>query len=283
VEQSDLGDMSVKFNWSSVNNQELRDQIRGKINEAIERELKMDDNFVVQLDSLDLGTEPPELQIAKISELKTSKAHLTFAFSYHGNASMHFKINLQVNPLVSHRGMVGHIGRAHMGCLAAHLPLRAEIYTVLSKFHLEGTLDLSFTGSDSEDECSTVTSRKSSEGSLVETEGTWQFEDVTKPKRPQGPKVTLTLLNEAFRHVTVNSSYDGSAASLVVANTIRKQIRNGVQKLVGVPISFPLPSPSVGSTSPTPSHLPTTTPSATTSESTPGLSTLCVTPASTPT
>jgi len=144
--------MSFKFEWSSIStNKELREQLREQINSTIQKAAAENENYFISLRTLDFGTEPPELQIAKISELKSDKVHLVFAFAYKGNASLSFDVNLQVNPLVSGT-RIGRLSRTHMGILSSHLPLSAFIDVTLSKFQIDGTLDLCITRPKEEDE-----------------------------------------------------------------------------------------------------------------------------------
>jgi len=247
--------MSFKFDWSRVStNQELLEQVKTKINTALREALSGNDNCIVCLRKLDLGSEPPELQIIKISELKQNKLHLVFAFSYQGNASMEMDINLQVNPLVSDKGRIGRLGRTHTGVLAAHLPLRAPIYTVLSKFQLDGTLALAIDMSTTEEEIITIEASHSSSllrqskevitqkirslsASSKREKDMIEFSEVIKPKKKKEERsqVTLTLLNEAFRDVVVNSSFDGSPASGAIANSIKTNINKTIKKIIGTP------------------------------------------------
>jgi len=195
--------MSFKFDWSRVStNKEFLNDLKSKINSALEQALADNDNYGVSLKNFDLGSSAPELQIIKITELKQDKMHLVFAFSYCGDASMELDVNLQVNPLVSSKGRVGRLGRTHMGLLAAHIPLRCSIYTALSKFQLEGTLDLAVdinTEETTTTEEIEVTSPPSSilmkskevikeklknfsNGSKME-KSTYEFHEVVKPKK----------------------------------------------------------------------------------------------------
>jgi len=278
--------MSFKFDWSRVSSsKELREQLREKINSTLQRGLAENENYSVILRKLDFGSESPELQIVKINELKVNKVHLVFAFAYRGDAFMSFDVNLQVNPLVSSKGHVGHLSRSHMGTLSAHLPLRASIDTTLSKFELDGTLDFVVDVNDTleeeggekdfepeyvtltpEDSPSLLTKSKEvikkirslSSSGREENNGHGEFSEVVKPKKPlkteKGTKVTVTLLNEAFRDVRVNTSFDGSNASRKIGNTIKKHIRQGLKKIIGVPQSFSFSASSLTKgSSPTPS------------------------------
>jgi len=278
--------MSFKFDWSRIStNKELRDQLRDKINSALRKGLSESENYAVVLRHLDFGSEPPELQIVKISELKFDKVHLIFSFAYRGDAFMSFDVNLQVNPLVSDKGRIGHLSRTHMGTLSSHLPLPASIDTTLSKFEIDGTLELSIdvphlsqeqeqiemnkekmTESETEltitpmEETSSILTKSteaikqrlraiSSTSREKEENLKQQSSEVIKPKQTEGTTVSLLLLNEAFRDVRVNSSFDGSNASRKIAKTLKKHIRNGLKKLVGTPQVFTFSTSSLVSSS----------------------------------
>jgi len=274
--------MSFKFDWSRIStNNGLREQLREKINCALQKSLAENENYTVVLRLLDFGSEPPELQIVKINELKVDKIHLIFSFTYQGDAFMSFDVNLQVNPLVSDKGRIGHLSRTHMGTLSSHLPLHAGINTTLSKFEIEGTLELSIDVpqqkeqqpeqieiinmekiSDSEavpvstDEISSssiltkskeVIKQKIRSLSASHREENLQeeFSEVIKPKEMEGAKVSLLLLNEAFRDVRVNTSFDGSNASRKIGKTLKRHIRSGLKKIIGVPQIFTFSTPSL--------------------------------------
>jgi len=184
--------MSFKFDWCRIStNKQLREQLREQINATIQKAVAENENDSIRLRTLDFGTEPPELQIAKISELKCDKVHLVFAFAYKGNASLSFDVNLQVNPLVSSRSRIGHLNRTHMGILSSHLPLHAFIDITLSKFQIDGTIDL----------CITIpkSSPTEMEEQIEEYEEIYITDDNNILPSKDLPKTLLTKSKEAFR------------------------------------------------------------------------------------
>jgi len=76
-----------------------------------------------------------------------------------------------------------------------------------------------------------------------------QSSEVMKPKQTKGTTVSLLLLNEGFRDVRVNSSFDGSNASRKIAKTLKKHIHDGLKKLVGKPQVFSFSTSSLVSSS----------------------------------
>jgi len=277
--------MSFKFDWSRISaNKELREQLREQINATIQKAAAENENHSIRLRTLDFGTEPPELQIAKINELKCDKVHLVFAFAYKGNASLSFDVNLQVNPLVSSRSRIGHLNRTHMGILSSHLPLHASIDITLSKFQIDGTIDLCITVPKSsptemeeqiEYEEIYVTddnnilpskdlpktlltkSREAFRKKIMESLKYTNLEELTKLKKPKieenkKTQIKFTLLNEAFKNVKINTTFDGSNASIKIGNTIKKQLRTNLKKIVGKPQTFEFLLPNNKNTNETP-------------------------------
>jgi len=265
--------MSFKFDWCRISaNKELREQLREQINSTIRKAVAENENYSISLKTLDFGTEPPELQIAKISELKSDKVHLTFAFSYRGNASLSFDVNLQVNPLMSGRSHIGHLNRTHMGILSSHLPLYAAIDLTLSKFQIDGTIDLCISipknkqqeQDESNEEEIYITednnilpskdlpssnslltkSKEVLKQKIMESLKYTNIEKLTKIKNKnikeenKKTQVTFTLLNEAFKNVKINNTFDGSNASIKISNTIKRQLRLNIKKIIGKAQTF---------------------------------------------
>jgi len=69
------------------------------------------------------------------------------------------------------------------------------------------------------------------------------LEELTKLKKPKieenkKTQITFSLLNEAFKNVKINTTFDGSNASIKIGNTIKKQLRINLKKIVGKPQTF---------------------------------------------
>jgi len=83
------------------------------------------------------------------------------------------------------------------------------------------------------------------------------LEELTKLKKPKieenkKTQIMFTLLNEAFKNVKINTTFDGSNASIKIGNTIKKQLRTNLKKIVGKPQTFEFLLPNNKNTNETP-------------------------------
>jgi len=242
--------MSIQVNWSKVcDNQELRQLVQDKINGALEQQLSTNPNLGITLEDIDFGSEPPMLQILKIGDLKAEKVELVCAFSYKGNASMRFKLNVEINPLVS-SSHLDRLASKHMRILAADTPLPTTISAVLSKLRLNGTVEIEYKGEYYED-IPTIDVGSRPCYQLLKRwtrKHTDQGDSPLKKQTKIEPSVTIKLRNMSHS-LQIASSFDGSPAADSFAKTFHSQIENGVSKLIDTPVSIPLSSSSASSSS----------------------------------
>ncbi|KAG2135706.1 uncharacterized protein EDB93DRAFT_820919 [Suillus bovinus] len=127
--------MSFTFEWPRFSDQFHTDAIQ-MLNNALNKGNKppviADKIEVVELE---MGTQPPELEIRDIGDLTMDHFRGIFRFTYAGDAHIVLKTKVQVNPL-NHKQPDIHIMTGSRGMLAAKDPLVVPMLLRLSHFKL---------------------------------------------------------------------------------------------------------------------------------------------------
>ncbi|THV08219.1 hypothetical protein K435DRAFT_707862 [Dendrothele bispora CBS 962.96] len=133
--------MSFTFNWPRFSDQFHYDAIQ-MLNNALNKGNKppviADKIEVVELQ---MGTEPPELEIREIGELTVDQFRGIFRLSYSGDARLVLKTKVQANPL-NHKQPDIHLMAGTKGMLAARQPLVVPMLLRLSQFKLRSIVVL---------------------------------------------------------------------------------------------------------------------------------------------
>ncbi|KAJ7591445.1 hypothetical protein C8J56DRAFT_782450 [Mycena floridula] len=133
--------MSFTFNWPRFSDQFHYDAIH-MLNNALNKGNKppviADKIEVVELE---MGTEPPELEIMEIGEMTMDQFRGIFRFSYAGDAHLVLKTKVQANPL-NHKQPDIHLMAGSKGMLAARQPLVVPMLLRLSHFKLRSIVVL---------------------------------------------------------------------------------------------------------------------------------------------
>ncbi|KAI3616549.1 mitochondrion organization and biogenesis-related protein [Moniliophthora roreri] len=133
--------MSFTFNWPRFSDQFHYDAIQ-MLNNALNKGSKppviADKIEVVELE---MGTEPPELEIREIGELTMDQFRGIFRLSYSGDAHLVLKTKVQANPL-NHKQPDIHLMAGNKGMLAARQPLVVPMLLRLSHFKLRSIVVL---------------------------------------------------------------------------------------------------------------------------------------------
>ncbi|KAF7775763.1 hypothetical protein Agabi119p4_4156 [Agaricus bisporus var. burnettii] len=127
--------MSFTFNWPRFSDQFHYDAIQ-MLNTALNKGNKppiiADKIEVVELE---MGTQPPELEIRDIGELTVDQFRGIFRLTYSGDAHLVLKTKVQANPL-NHKLPDIHLMTGSHGMLAAKEPLVVPMLLRLSHFRL---------------------------------------------------------------------------------------------------------------------------------------------------
>jgi distribution and morphology protein 34 len=127
--------MSFTFNWPRFSDQFHYDAIQ-MLNTALNKGNKppiiADKIEVVELE---MGTQPPELEIRDIGELTVDQFRGIFRLTYSGDAYLLLKTKVQANPL-NHKHPDIHLMSGSRGMLAAKDPLVVPMHLRLSHFKL---------------------------------------------------------------------------------------------------------------------------------------------------
>ncbi|KAG6332222.1 hypothetical protein ID866_6866, partial [Astraeus odoratus] len=127
--------MSFTFQWPRFSEQFHTDAIQ-MLNKALNKGDKppviADKIEVVELE---MGTQPPELEIRDIGELTTDQFRGIFRLTYNGDAHIVLKTKVQANPL-NHKQPDIHLMTGSRGMLAAKEPLVVPMLLRLSHFRL---------------------------------------------------------------------------------------------------------------------------------------------------
>ncbi|KAF8638548.1 hypothetical protein AX17_002091 [Amanita inopinata Kibby_2008] len=127
--------MSFSFNWPRFSDQFHHDAIQ-MLNNALNKGNKppiiADKIEVVELE---MGTQPPELEIRDIGDLAEDHFRGIFRLTYSGDAHLVLKTKVQANPL-NHQQPDIHLMTGSRGMLAARQPLVVPMLLRLSHFRL---------------------------------------------------------------------------------------------------------------------------------------------------
>ncbi|KIY73863.1 hypothetical protein CYLTODRAFT_433938 [Cylindrobasidium torrendii FP15055 ss-10] len=133
--------MSFTFNWPRFSDQFHYDAIQ-MLNTALNKGDKppiiADKIEVVELE---MGTEPPELEIREIGEMTMDQFRGIFRMSYAGDAHLVLKTKVQANPL-NHKQPDIHLMTGTRGMLAAKQPLVVPMLLRLSHFKMRSIVVL---------------------------------------------------------------------------------------------------------------------------------------------
>ncbi|KAK0461708.1 uncharacterized protein EV420DRAFT_124478 [Desarmillaria tabescens] len=133
--------MSFTFNWPRFSDQFHYDAIQmlnNALNKGDKPPIIADKIEVVELE---MGTEPPELEIREIGELTMDQFRGIFRMSYAGDAHLVLKTKVQANPL-NHKQPDIHLMAGTKGMLAAKQPLVVPMLLRLSQFKLRSIVVL---------------------------------------------------------------------------------------------------------------------------------------------
>ncbi|KAL5487722.1 MDM34 [Sanghuangporus weigelae] len=127
--------MSFSFQWPRFSEQFHKDAIQ-LLNNALNKGTKppviADKIEVVELE---MGTQPPELEIRDIGEFTTTQFRGIFRFSYAGDAHIVLKTKVQANPLYHKKADI-YLMSGSRGMVAANQPLIVPMLLRLSNFKL---------------------------------------------------------------------------------------------------------------------------------------------------
>ncbi|KAG6813038.1 hypothetical protein H0H92_014573 [Tricholoma furcatifolium] len=127
--------MSFTFNWPRFSDQFHYDAIQ-MLNTALNKGNKppiIADR--IEVVELEMGTQPPELEIRDIGELTVDQFRGIFRLTYSGDAHLVLKTKVQANPL-NHKQPDIHLMGGSRGMLAAKQPLVVPMLLRLSHFKL---------------------------------------------------------------------------------------------------------------------------------------------------
>ncbi|KAG5652094.1 hypothetical protein H0H81_006314 [Sphagnurus paluster] len=127
--------MSFTFNWPRFSDQFHYDAIQ-MLNTALNKGNKppiIADR--IEVVELEMGTQPPELEIRDIGDLTVDQFRGIFRLTYSGDAHLVLKTKVQANPL-NHKQPDIHLMAGSQGMLAAKQPLVVPMLLRLSHFKL---------------------------------------------------------------------------------------------------------------------------------------------------
>ncbi|KAG7097370.1 hypothetical protein E1B28_004720 [Marasmius oreades] len=134
--------MSFTFNWPRFSDQFHYDAIQ-MLNNALNKGNKppviADKIEVVELE---MGTQPPELEIMEIGELTMDQFRGIFRLTYTGDAHLVLKTKVQANPLNHKQPDIHLLTGNHKGMLAARQPLVVPMLLRLSHIKLRAIVVL---------------------------------------------------------------------------------------------------------------------------------------------
>ncbi|KAG8820332.1 ERMES complex subunit [Serendipita sp. 399] len=134
--------MSFTFKWPRFSDQfhaEAREMLHAALNKGSKPPIIADKIEVVELE---MGTQPPELEIKDIGELTKDQFRGIFKLTYAGDAFIVLRTKVQANPLNHRKPDTQHEisellgGGNSRGILAAHQPLLVPMLLRLSQFRL---------------------------------------------------------------------------------------------------------------------------------------------------
>ncbi|PVG03597.1 hypothetical protein CPB86DRAFT_669582, partial [Serendipita vermifera] len=130
--------MSFTFKWPRFSDRfhaEAKEMLHSALNKGNKPPVIADKIEVVELE---MGTQPPDLEIKDIGELTKDQFRGIFKLTYDGDAFIVLRTKVQANPL-NHRknDMSDLLGGSSGGILAAHQPLVVPMLLRLSSFKLD--------------------------------------------------------------------------------------------------------------------------------------------------
>ncbi|KAJ1920108.1 ERMES complex subunit [Tieghemiomyces parasiticus] len=132
--------MSFKFSWSGFSD-DFCERARQLLTNALNSGSLPDsivDRIVVK--ELNLGTQPPELEILDVTDLTDDRFAGQFRLAYTGDAHLLLQTKVQVNPMKLRRSEISLQPR--FGVLAADQPLVVPMLLRISHVRLHGTVGL---------------------------------------------------------------------------------------------------------------------------------------------
>lgn len=173
---------------------------------------------------------------------------LSVRIRYSGDAFITVQVSSQANPLVSHRGLVGALGRAHLAPFAADWPMRADIWVRLSDIVLQGDIEATFIHQVAEPDIKHHKTKKHISQSIDHSEQPVSSTVYTASSKVPSKVPTATLrvyLDEnPLKAIKITSCLDGCSAGFKVDSMIRQQIVKALNGIIGQPINIPVPLPS---------------------------------------
>ncbi|KAF8592661.1 hypothetical protein K439DRAFT_28031 [Ramaria rubella] len=127
--------MSFTFKWPRFSDdfhRDARDMLEAALNKGNKPPIIADKIEVVELE---MGTQPPDLEIRDIGDLTLDQFRGIFRLSYSGDAHIVLRTKVQANPL-NHKKPDIHMLGGSRGMLAAHQPLVVPMLLRLSHFVL---------------------------------------------------------------------------------------------------------------------------------------------------
>ncbi|EJU06492.1 hypothetical protein DACRYDRAFT_30121, partial [Dacryopinax primogenitus] len=127
--------MAFVFNWPRFSDQfhaSAREMLESALNKGSKPPIIADRIEVVELE---MGTQPPELEVRDIGELTMDQFRGIFRLSYGGDAYIVLRTKVQANPLI-HKKRETHVIDGSGGMVAAQAPLVVPMNLRLSNFKL---------------------------------------------------------------------------------------------------------------------------------------------------
>ncbi|KZT60203.1 hypothetical protein CALCODRAFT_480925 [Calocera cornea HHB12733] len=127
--------MAFNFNWPRFSDQfhaSAREMLESALNKGSKPPIIADKIEVVELE---MGTQPPELEVRDIGEVTMDQFRGIFRLSYSGDAYIVLRTKVQANPLI-HKKREGHLLDEGRGMVAAQAPLVVPMNLRLSNFKL---------------------------------------------------------------------------------------------------------------------------------------------------
>lgn len=129
------------FDWGQLqHNVELKQKVESSINETLSKAFRGLSGLSLSLDSLDVGSRPPDLRITNIDALTMKDVQLAFAFEYKGEANLSFRADVSIDPLKSSlpNAEVSRRGRRHLGVMFKAGRQQLKVVAGVSSINLKG-------------------------------------------------------------------------------------------------------------------------------------------------
>ncbi|GAO46923.1 hypothetical protein SAICODRAFT_78779 [Saitoella complicata NRRL Y-17804] len=134
--------MAFKFSWPQFSAgfyEKAEDLLSTALNKGSKPAILVDK---ISVKELDMGTQPPELEILEIGDIAEDRFRGIFKLNYNGDASIVLQTKVQANPLNTHSRTSQPFSRVKMG--AASSPLTVPMFLRLSDLKLSGIVILVF-------------------------------------------------------------------------------------------------------------------------------------------